>query len=155
MHTEVALEFHSELDAAPRARSAVSAALAEWGLPDLTGDAVLVVSELVTNGLLHGGRPVRLRLMPIEAGIRVEVEDRSRIAPVLPLIAQLSASVAPLVNATRPPDGSNAATWSRAVSTAARARRPSRCAECGLACCDSSQGSIAARASGASGVVAW
>jgi hypothetical protein len=53
--------------------------------------------------------------------------------PWVPLSAQLSASVAPLVNTTRPPGGSKAATCSRATSTAARAARPMRLGECGLA----------------------
>ena len=72
----------------------------------------------------------------------------------MPLIAQLSASVAPLVKLTVPPGGSSAATSSRAASTAARAARPGAWAECGLANWVSSWGSIAASASGASGVVA-
>jgi len=72
----------------------------------------------------------------------------------IPLIAQLSASVAPLVKSTMPPGGISAATVSRATSTAALARRPAAWAECGLANPSFSQGSIASSASGASGVVA-
>ena len=74
--------------------------------------------------------------------------------PVVPLIAQLSASVAPLVKATRPPVGNSRATSPRATSTAALAVRPARCGECGLANPSRNHGSIASSASGASGVVA-
>ena len=69
-----------------------------------------------------------------------------------------SASVAPEVKITRPPGGSNVATWSRATSIAAAAARPVRCGLCGLAkpsvSGPPSQRSIASRASGDSGVVA-
>ena len=82
---EVTLEFRTELDAAPRARSAAGAALEAWGLRALADDTVLVVSELVTNGMLHAGAPVQLRLRQTARGVRVEVEDRSRVAPVRPL----------------------------------------------------------------------
>ena len=82
---------------------------------------------------------------------------RGRAVPAIsamPLIAQLSASVAPLVNSSRPPGPNGAAITSRDTSTAAFASRPRRCGECGLPNASSSSGSIAARASGASGVVA-
>lgn len=82
---QLSLELRAELDAAPRARSAASGAVIGWGRPDLADDTALVVSELVTNGMLHAGAPVQLRLRETEAGVRVEVEDRSRIAPVRPL----------------------------------------------------------------------
>ena len=74
--------------------------------------------------------------------------------PPLPLIAQFNASVAPLVNTTRPPGGSNSAIWFRATSTAALAARPMRLGEWGLANWSRSHGTIASKASGASGVVA-
>ena len=45
-------------------------------------DAALVVTELVTNALLHGGPPVRLRLRPLPAGVRLEVADRGADRPV-------------------------------------------------------------------------
>ena len=75
-----------------------------------------------------------------------------------PIIARLIASVAPDVKITRPPGGNSAATCARATSTAAAAARPGRCALCGLAkpiaSGPQSHGNIAARASGAKGVVA-
>jgi hypothetical protein len=71
-----------------------------------------------------------------------------------PLIAKLIASVAPEVKITRPSLGKSAATCSRATSTAAAACRPPACALCGFQYLSFSQGSIAAKALGASGVVA-
>jgi hypothetical protein len=48
-------------------------------------DAVLVVSELVTNALLHGtGTPI-LRLTGTAEAVRIEVSDRS---PVLPAVRE-------------------------------------------------------------------
>ncbi len=65
-----------------------------------------------------------------------------------------AASVAPLVNTTSAaPAPTSAATCSRAVSTSARARRPSVCTDDGLPE-QSSADSNAARASGRSGAVA-
>ena len=81
----VALTFRDELDAAPRARRLAADALAAWGLEELVDDARLVASELVTNGLLHAGAPVELRVRRTANGVRLEVEDRSRVAPVRPV----------------------------------------------------------------------
>lgn len=45
-------------------------------------DTELVVTELVTNALLHGEPPVRIRLLILGARIRVEVEDNGRAIPI-------------------------------------------------------------------------
>lgn len=44
-------------------------------------DIVLVVSELVTNAVLHGKGPVGLTLSWDEYGARIEVRDQSRDLP--------------------------------------------------------------------------
>ncbi|WP_306323116.1 MULTISPECIES: ATP-binding protein [unclassified Streptomyces] len=52
--------------------------MAEWGHPDLAGDAALVVSELLTNAFLHGSlrdRLIRVHLHTTDATLRVEVSD--------------------------------------------------------------------------------
>lgn len=46
-------------------------------------DASLLVSELVSNALMHGAGPVRLVLSRSDAGVRVGVEDESPELPVL------------------------------------------------------------------------
>jgi len=57
------------------ARRAVRDALRRWGL-DLDPDVVaLLVSELVTNALVHGRPPMELRASRVGSGLRVEVLD--------------------------------------------------------------------------------
>ena len=88
------------------------------------------------------------------ASTRMRRGSARRAFRAVPCIAMLSASVAPEVKRRRPPSGIVAATRSRATSTAAAAVRPGRCALWGLAKRSRSQGVIASKTSGASGVVA-
>jgi len=67
-----------ELWAVGLARRAASEALQSWGLGDAAGTALLVVSELVTNAVVHadtGDAPVQLRLQAGGHWLRVEVHD--------------------------------------------------------------------------------
>ena len=65
----------------PRSRAFTRRALGSH--PDtVVDDAALVVTELVTNALLHGGPPVRVRLREVPDGVRVEVADRGAELPV-------------------------------------------------------------------------
>lgn len=62
-------------------RRRAAAVLEEWGTaPAVAEDVLLVVSELVTNAIVHARAPVTLRLSLAQAddrpGIRVEVTDR-------------------------------------------------------------------------------
>ena len=68
-------------DAVPRARRFAVRALS-GGAP--VDEVALVVTELVTNALLHGRGPVVLRLAGDESGVRVEVQDAGQDLPVLP-----------------------------------------------------------------------
>ena len=56
------------------------------GLPEpLVDDTQLVISELVTNAVRHGGCDrIRLRVRPAEGGIRVEVFDSGGDLPAEP-----------------------------------------------------------------------
>lgn len=51
-------------------------------------DAVLIVSELLTNAVLHGsdgtGSEVMVRLVAIEGRLRIEVHDESPLVPFQP-----------------------------------------------------------------------
>lgn len=59
-------------------RRITSAYLILWGLDELIDNALLVVSELVTNAIDHGeGRPVRLKVTCSDTELRVEVTDGS------------------------------------------------------------------------------
>jgi anti-sigma regulatory factor (Ser/Thr protein kinase) len=77
--------------AVSRAREFTRRALVDWEwLPAATAeqraaaeDALLVVSELVTNACLHAGGPDELRLGNAAKLLRVEVSDRGTGAPVL------------------------------------------------------------------------
>ena len=71
------------------ARRFVRDALEDWRLVEVVDLAVLAVSELVTNVVLHAGTPVAVRLTVLDHRLRLEVED-SRTEQALP-----SAIVAP------------------------------------------------------------
>lgn len=61
---------------AGRARRLITAQLAAWQINGETGDVtVLLVSELVTNAMRHGGDPIRLIADTTASGLRVEVYD--------------------------------------------------------------------------------
>ncbi|GAA4559190.1 ATP-binding protein [Planotetraspora kaengkrachanensis] len=47
----------------PRARALVRRELDHWGIPSLIDDCALIVSELVTNAVRHGGTALALRLV--------------------------------------------------------------------------------------------
>ena len=64
--------------AARLARRATCEALLSWGIAHLQETAVLLVSELVTNAVLHTrteSRTIVLRLEAAKTGLRIEVED--------------------------------------------------------------------------------
>jgi anti-sigma regulatory factor (Ser/Thr protein kinase) len=66
--------------AVPAVRGRVRSILAEWGLsPDAVMDALVVVSELLTNALVHALPPATLRLSRVRVdghrALRVEVTD--------------------------------------------------------------------------------
>ena len=50
---------------------------------DLLDDALLLISELVTNSILHGGPPIVLAIVCDGDGLHVRVRDGSRAEPVL------------------------------------------------------------------------
>jgi anti-sigma regulatory factor (Ser/Thr protein kinase) len=54
----------------------------ELGRPDPADDVALVVSELATNAVLHGGGRTGVDIPPLEEGLRIEVRDGSRVPPV-------------------------------------------------------------------------
>jgi serine phosphatase RsbU (regulator of sigma subunit)/anti-sigma regulatory factor (Ser/Thr protein kinase) len=52
--------------------------------PEISADAAVLVSELVTNALRHGKPPITLDIEVIHGGIRVAVSDQGTTYPVLP-----------------------------------------------------------------------
>ncbi len=76
------LTLGPELDAVPRARRFAVACLADVD-PGRVQDVELVVTELVTNALLHAGLPAMLRVSHDAVCIRLEVTDAGRQMPVV------------------------------------------------------------------------
>lgn len=66
-----------------RARHLVADAMTAGGHQELVDVATLLVSEVVTNSVLHAGTEIRLTCRPSRAGVRVEVFDRSPLLPTV------------------------------------------------------------------------
>src|ERR1700752_3457578 len=64
------------------ARAAIGAELTRVGRADLIDDAQLVLSELVTNALLHGGGCTGVHAVASSEGFRLEVPDGPRVPPL-------------------------------------------------------------------------
>ncbi|OIJ92626.1 SpoIIE family protein phosphatase [Streptomyces monashensis] len=73
-------------DAVMHARRFTARTLRRWKVEEATDAVLLVVSELVTNALVHTQGPVRLDLMLREDRVRVCVSDSSPRAPAKPVI---------------------------------------------------------------------
>ena len=73
-----------EPESAGTARRLVRVACSAWGLEKLAGDGALIVTELVTNAVLHARREsIRVRVERTAPGtVRVAVADFSRARPV-------------------------------------------------------------------------
>ncbi|WP_248960387.1 ATP-binding protein [Sphaerisporangium perillae] len=73
-------EARWELPADPgvtaRCRAVVRETLTEWDLRDLIDDAVIVVTELLANALIHGGPPVHLALAAVRDSLTGSVTDQ-------------------------------------------------------------------------------
>ncbi|MFL6129861.1 MAG: ATP-binding protein [Mycobacteriales bacterium] len=80
--TEV-IELDGDPDAPARGRRAVSGVLTGWGCPGpAQEDLLLVVSELVTNAVVHGAEPIVVTVTRAPERVRVEVTDgRSDASP--------------------------------------------------------------------------
>jgi anti-sigma regulatory factor (Ser/Thr protein kinase) len=69
--------------AAGQARRTTRSWLAGCPLDDRVEDLVLVVSELVSNALLHGKPPVTLMLRKVRHGVELEVHDHEPAVPTV------------------------------------------------------------------------
>lgn len=77
------IENASDPRLAAAARRQVIAALEDLGFESLVDDAVLVVSELVTNAVLHGHGCLGVQVRRSGPGVRIEVSDASSHTPVM------------------------------------------------------------------------
>jgi len=82
VHRTFAAEARSVVEARRFAREQ----LEQWGATGVLDSVSLVVSELVTNAVVHTGTPARLALQLQGADLRVEVEDHhpGRAVPMVP-----------------------------------------------------------------------
>ena len=82
-----AIEARIELDALPTsaasARHFVSTTLSRWGCDDVSDVVLLLVSELVTNAVLHARSGIEVIVRHGGHRLRIEVGDGSRTTPVL------------------------------------------------------------------------
>jgi len=77
------LEFAALASAVPCARLHTRLVLAEWNLSRLSDDAQLLVSELLTNGIVHApGELVRLWLRSDGQQVAILIWDHSSVAPM-------------------------------------------------------------------------
>jgi len=118
---------------APRAaRDLVSRALLAWRLSQQIPDACLVVSELVTNAMIHAGTDIDLTLAEHRRSVRIAVRDHSQDLPVeqhgrsdedgrgLGIVAELSSAWGMLPHA-----GGGKVVWA-VLAAAARPERVTR-----------------------------
>jgi anti-sigma regulatory factor (Ser/Thr protein kinase) len=76
-------QLPAELSSVVAARRLIDSAVASWGVGEnVAQDAALVVSELVTNAVLHTGTVLSVRVRRLDPGVRVEVKDGSTQPPV-------------------------------------------------------------------------
>ena len=74
-------ELAAQAISASRAREFVRRHLAEHELSYLADEVQLVVSELVTNALMHARTPFRVALRAVDRSVMVEVRDGSPSDP--------------------------------------------------------------------------
>ena len=75
------LDAVRDVGAGVKARALVRDALRDWGLNAISDDATLVVTELVTNAVTHGGSVLRLQLSRTSGAFRIEVVDDGEGTP--------------------------------------------------------------------------
>ncbi len=68
----------------PDGRRFVGERLSRWGSGEFRDEVELAATELLANGLLHVGPPLRLCVEASDGVVRLEVHDGSTVAPVLP-----------------------------------------------------------------------
>lgn len=67
--------FPADVASAASARRFVETTLARWGCEDFRDDALLLVSELVTNAATHANSSCDVVVTHLADGIRIEVQD--------------------------------------------------------------------------------
>jgi anti-anti-sigma regulatory factor/anti-sigma regulatory factor (Ser/Thr protein kinase) len=73
--------FLPSRDAPQHARAVVAGACAAWGLPDTTGSAQLIASELVANGVVHARTMLEFCIALHERRLQLSVRDSDPTPP--------------------------------------------------------------------------
>lgn len=81
------IELAPRLQSAEAARRFVHDRCEDWGCPEVTDVATLIVSELVTNAIVHAATPAELRAKWADGVLRLEVLDHAEGNPPDPRIA--------------------------------------------------------------------
>jgi len=89
---EIERAFRGDTAAPAHARNFVVDVLGLWGRPDLIDDAMLIVSELSTNAVLHGRSEFVVQLRRNGSNVRIEVIDDSGHEPLPATAEQLATS---------------------------------------------------------------
>ena len=81
-HEPATLSIADDVRAVHQARAFTVATLDQWALPaTLARDAILLVSEMVTNAIVHGRAPIQLRLRRAREALLLEVDDTATAVP--------------------------------------------------------------------------
>ena len=99
---DACVEVESYPEQVESVRAFALAALAQWELEGMSDDALLVVSELATNVVMHARTPMRVTLHSDGLSfIRIEVHDDNPRQPILapPPVDATSGRGLPLVTA--------------------------------------------------------
>jgi anti-sigma regulatory factor (Ser/Thr protein kinase) len=80
---DLQIELDRSVDGPRAARAFLSDALVAWDAERHADVAALLVSELVTNAIIHAHTGVRLRVAMLDSTLRVEVGDGSSATPHL------------------------------------------------------------------------
>ena len=76
------LDIAPEAVSVHEARTFAETTLRDWAVPrDVIQDAALVISELLTNAIVHGRPPIRIRLHKTRRELAVEVDDGASAMP--------------------------------------------------------------------------
>ena len=81
--TEQTRSFNGDTTAVSAARCFVADTLHSWGLDLLVGDGTTVVSELVTNAIMHAESDFAVSLSSHGDAVRLSVRDHSPVVPVM------------------------------------------------------------------------
>lgn len=82
------IELAPRLQSAEAARRFVHDRCEDWGCSAITDAATLIVSELVTNAIVHAATPSELRAQWSNGVLRLEVMDNAEGSPPDPRIAE-------------------------------------------------------------------